>query len=117
MNFSLTSNSSSLRKNLINPLHIGDASLQKLRSITTTPVIKTSTNAKPTVLILNNNSYIKSEPQETHVRLTNNGQNTISLATFVNNLNQVAILQSRNLVQQPTTSLSLNSKSPNLYFH
>jgi hypothetical protein len=102
MNFSSTSNSSTLSKNLIiNPLKIGDASLQKLRTITTTPLIKTSTNPKPTVLILNNNSYIKSEPQQTHVLVSNNGQHTINLATIVN---QIALLQSANHVQQPVSS-------------
>ncbi|CAF1033752.1 unnamed protein product [Rotaria sordida] len=113
-------NSSSINKNLINPLHIGDASVQKLRTITTTPVIKTSydtMNTKPTVFIMNNNnnnSSIRTESQQqqpmtvNRLLLTNNnpinstiinGQNTINFTTLVNNLNtlnQIALLQSTN---------------------
>ncbi|CAF0962438.1 unnamed protein product [Adineta steineri] len=93
-------NPSSLSKNLIYPLHIGDASLQRLRTITTTPIIKSSTSPKPTVVIMNNHS-IKLEPQQpvTVNRLLSNnptiinGQNTINLSTLVNNLNQIALLQ------------------------
>ncbi|CAF0821528.1 unnamed protein product [Rotaria sp. Silwood1] len=113
-------NSSSVNKNLINPLHIGDAALQKLRTITTTPVIKTSNNTintLPTVLIMNNNnnsikpvSQLQQQPMTVNRLLfTNNnptvnstvinGQNTINLTTLVNNLNtlnQIALLQSTN---------------------
>ncbi|CAF0975854.1 unnamed protein product [Adineta steineri] len=93
-------NTSSLSRNLIYPLHIGDASLQRLRAITTTPIIKSSTSPKPTVVIMNNHS-IKLEPQQpvTVNRLLSNnptiinGQNTINLSTLVNNLNQIALLQ------------------------
>jgi hypothetical protein len=103
-------NTSSLSKNLIYPLHIGDASFHKLRTITTTPLVKSSTNPKPTVVIMNNN-LIKSEPQQPTMTVNrlllsnnttttnptiNNGQNTINLATLVNNLNtlnQIALLQ------------------------
>jgi hypothetical protein len=103
-------NSPNLSKHLINPMQIGDASIQKLRSITTTPMVKQtidSSNPKPTVLIMNNkNLMIKSEPQQTitvnRLLLSNNtstptvinGQNaTINLATFVNSLNQIGLLQ------------------------
>ncbi|CAF2792303.1 unnamed protein product [Rotaria sp. Silwood2] len=111
-------NSSSVTKNLINPLRIGDAAVQKLRTITTTPVIKTSNdtiNTKPTIFIMNNNNNnsIRTESQQpmtiNRLLLTNNnpttnstiinGQNTINFATLVNNLNtlnQIALLQSTN---------------------
>jgi hypothetical protein len=127
-------NSSSYGRNLINPLQIGDASLQKLRTITTTPMIKStidSSHSKPTVFIMNNNSSIKTEPQQmvtiNRLLLSNNnnpnstiitGQNTINLATFVNSLNTLGLLQSTptqnsisklletpiNVVQQPSNS-------------
>lgn len=106
---------SSTQKNLINPLQIGDTSLQRLRTITTTPVIKSttvSTTPKPTIYILNNNSMIKSEPQEpitiNRLLLSNNNPN---LATFVNSLLQSTPTQNSisklletpiNVVQQPT---------------
>jgi hypothetical protein len=126
-------NSSSYGRNLINPLQIGDASLQKLRTITTTPMIKStidSSHPKPTVFIMNNNCSMKSEPQQmvtvNRLLLSNNnpnstiitGQNTINLATFVNSLNTLGLLQSSstqssisklletpiNVVQQPSNS-------------
>ncbi|CAF5182504.1 unnamed protein product, partial [Rotaria magnacalcarata] len=61
---------STVNKNLINPLQIGDASFQKLRTITTTPVIQTShntmMNSNPTVFIVNNNSnnYARSDSKQ-----------------------------------------------------
>ncbi|CAF1513681.1 unnamed protein product [Adineta ricciae] len=104
--------SSSLSKNLINPLHIGDASLQKLRTITTTPLVKTSPNPKPTVVIVNNHLPMKTEPATQQTVTVNrlllsgnnsmviNGQNTITLSTLVNNLNQIALLQQNNPTSQ-----------------
>lgn len=84
--------SSTITKNLINPLQMGDASLQKLRSITTTPVIK------PTAVIMSNGGpSIKSEPQQQPITVnrllfSNNSTNsTINLAAFVNSLNQNSI--------------------------
>lgn len=83
--------SSTITKNLINPLQMGDASLQKLRSITTTPVIK------PTAVIMSNGSpSIKSEPQQSitvnRLLFSNTSTNsTINLAAFVNSLNQNSI--------------------------
>lgn len=83
--------SSTITKNLINPLQMGDASLQKLRSITTTPVIK------PTAVIMSNGGpSIKSEPQQSitvnRLLFSNNSTNsTINLAAFVNSLNQNSI--------------------------
>lgn len=103
---------SSIQKNLLNPLQIGDTSLQKLRTITTTPVIK-STIPKPMVFILNNNSIIKSEPQIPINRLIlSNNNNNSNLTTFVNSLIQPAAQNTMttfletpiNVVQQPTIS-------------
>ncbi|UJR10232.1 hypothetical protein I4U23_014445 [Adineta vaga] len=103
--------SSSLSKNLINPLHIGDASLQKLRTITTTPLVKSSPSPKPTVVFLNNHP-IKTEPSSQQTITVNrlllstnnptiiNGHNTITLSTLVNNLNQFALVQNNTTPQQ-----------------
>lgn len=122
-----------LSKSSLNPIRIGDAALQKMRTITTTPTNTTlandSSDQQPAVFIMNN---IKSEPQQaqrtitvnrlllsnnTNTNSTNptsttiiNGQNTINLATLVNSLNtlnQMAILQSTN--NSPTTSATQNS--------
>ncbi|CAF3341908.1 unnamed protein product [Rotaria socialis] len=114
---------STVNKNLINPLQIGDASFQKLRTITTTPVIRTSNNttmnSNPTVFIVNNNNnsnsnnYIRSDSKQpmtlNRFLLTNNttsrnptiinAQNTIDLNTLVNNIstfNQISFLPSTN---------------------
>ncbi|CAF0755305.1 unnamed protein product [Rotaria sp. Silwood1] len=116
-------NSSSLNKNALNPMRIGDAALQKMRTITTTPPITSSSNdstdQQPAVFIMNNT---KTEPQQPrtitvnrllfsnnnhhNTNITNptsttiiNGQNGINLATLVNSLNtlnQMALLQSTN---------------------
>ncbi len=120
-------------------MQIGDASLQKLRSITTTPLVKSTidaSNPKPTVFIMNNKNFtIKSEPQQTitvnRLLLSNNtptptvinGQNpTINLATFVNSLNQIGLLQpNQNSISklletpinavQPTSSITSSMSS------
>ncbi|CAF0869485.1 unnamed protein product [Rotaria sp. Silwood1] len=116
-------NSSSLNKNALNPMRIGDAALQKMRTITTTPPITSSSNdstdQQPAVFIMNNT---KTEPQQPRTITVNrllfsnnnhhntnittptsttiiNGQNGINLATLVNSLNtlnQMALLQSTN---------------------
>ncbi|CAF2378436.1 unnamed protein product [Rotaria sp. Silwood2] len=116
-------NSSSLNKSSLNPMRIGDAALQKMRTITTTPPITSSTNdstdQQPAVFIMNN---LKTEPQQPRTITVNrllfsnnnnhntnistptsttiiNGQNGINLATLVNSLNtlnQMALLQSTN---------------------
>ncbi len=131
-------NSSTLSKNLINPLQIGDASLQKLRSITTTPLLKSTTdlpNPKPTVFIMNNKTFsIKSEPQQpitvNRLLLSNNTvnptmmntQNTsINLATFVNSLNQIGLLQSNQnsiskLLETPINVVQSSSSTPSSKF-
>ena len=131
-------NSPNLSRNLINPLQIGDASIQKLRSITTTPLVKPTTdsiNPKPTVLIMNNkNLTIKSEPQQTitvnRLLLSNNnptttvinGQNTtINLATFVNSLNQIGLLQTNQnsiskLLETPINTVQQPSIPPRKFF-
>lgn len=117
--------SSTISKNLINPLQIGDASLQKLRSITTTPVVKStnhSLDVKPTVVIMSNGSpSIKSEPITVNrLVLSNNttnstilnGQNgTINLATFVSLLqsNQNSISK---LLETPINVASAPSLPP-----
>jgi hypothetical protein len=123
-------NPSSLNKNLINPLQIGDASFQKLRTITTTPVIKSETNSqnpKPTVLIMNHHPTIKSEPQQTitvnRLLLSNtnnptiiNGQNTINLATFVNSLLQPTQNSISKLLETPINVVQQPSLRPSKYF-
>lgn len=92
----------SLSKNLLNPLQIGDASLQKLRTITTTPLVKSTLSSKPTVVIMNNAPVKAESGMQTitvnRLLLSNNptiinGQNTITLSALVNNLNQIALLQ------------------------
>ena len=113
----------SLSKHLLNPLQIGDASLQKLRSITTTPFIKSSQDnfeTKPTVYILN-----KSENQPTYtvnrLVLSNNsqptfinGQNSINLSSFVYQPQQNSITKLLetpiNVVQQSTNKENQNEQ-------
>ncbi|CAF0961008.1 unnamed protein product [Adineta steineri] len=109
-------NSSSLNKNSLNPIRIGDAAFQKMRTITTTPPITSSihdsSDQQPAVFIMNN---MKTEPQQPQRTITVNrllfsnnnnnnnnnintmntptsttivnGQNAINLATLVNSLN------------------------------
>jgi len=115
-------NSSSLNRNSLNPIRIGDAALQKMRTITTTPpttLTNDSSDQQPAVFIMNN---MKTEPQQQQRTITVNrllfsnnntntttttptsatiinGQNAINLATLVNSLNtlnQMALLQSTN---------------------
>lgn len=114
-------NASSFNKNALNPIRMGDAALQKMRTITTTPpttLTSDSSDQQPAVFIMNN---MKSEPQQRTITVnrllfsnnTNtptatanptsatiiNGQNAINLATLVNSLNtlnQMALLQSNN---------------------
>ena len=75
---SITTNpsTSSMPKHLINPLHIGDPALRKMRTITTTPPIKQS-NDTPIVIL-------KSESQPTTT--------TMTLSTLLNSLNQMGLL-------------------------
>jgi hypothetical protein len=117
-------NSTSLSKNSLNPLRIGDAALQKMRTITTTPPVTISndiSDQQPAVFIMNSNNT-KSEPQQQRTITVNrllfsnnnpgsatiiNGQNTINLATLVNSLNtlnQMALLQSNNTSSTNVTS-------------
>jgi hypothetical protein len=108
-------NTTTLNKNSLNPIRIGDAAFQKMRTITTTqPTTLThdSSDQQPAVFIMNN---MKSEPQQpqrtitvnrllfsnnNNINHTNpmtttnptsatiiNGQNAINLATLVNSLN------------------------------
>lgn len=117
-------NAASFNKNALNPIRIGDAALQKMRTITTTPpttLTNDSSDQQPAVFIMNN---VKSEPQSQQPQRTItvnrllfsnnnsntvtanptsatiiNGQNAINLATLVNSLNtlnQMALLQSNN---------------------
>jgi len=116
-------NASSLNKNALNPIRIGDAAFQKMRTITTTPpttLTNDSSDQQPAVFIMNN---MKTEPQQQQRTITVNrllfsnnntntttttnptsatiinGQNAINLATLVNSLNtlnQMALLQSTN---------------------
>jgi len=105
----------SMSKNALNPIRIGDAALQKMRTITTTPPVHSdSSDQQPAVFIMNSNS-VKSEPQQQQRTITVNrllfsnatnnsststiinGNNTINLATLVsslNTLNQMALVQS-----------------------
>jgi len=125
-------NASSFNKNSLNPIRIGDAALQKMRTITTTPpttLTNDSSDQQPAVFIMNN---IKNEPQQQQRTITVNrllfsnnnnnnsntptttnptsatiinGQNAINLATLVNSLNtlnQMALLQSNNNVTTTT---------------
>ena len=119
-----------LNKSSLNPIRIGDAALQKMRTITTTPptvVTNDSSDQQPAVFIMNN---VKTEPQQSQRTITVNrlllsnnsnptpttvinGQNTINLATLVNSLNtlnQMAILQSTNN-SSPTTTTTATQNS------
>ncbi|CAF4957730.1 unnamed protein product, partial [Rotaria socialis] len=101
---------SSLNKNSLNPMRIGDAALQKMRTITTTAPTTSSNDTsdqQPAVFIMNNT---KTEPQQPRTITVNrllfsnnannqnistpttiiNGQNGISLATLVNNLHTLS---------------------------
>lgn len=124
--------SSTLNKSSINPMRIGDAALQKMRTITTTPTTTSShdsSDQQPAVFIMNN---MKPEPQQPRTITVNrllfsnnntinttptsttiiNGQNGINLATLVNSLNtlnQMALLQSANNLTLPTTTTTQNS--------
>lgn len=123
--------SSTLSKSALNPIRIGDAAFQKMRSITTTPPVQVgasdSSDQQPAVFIMNSNS-IKSEPQQQRTITVNrllfsnnnnptsttiiNGQNAINLATLVsslNTLNQMALLQSNNTTTAPTMTTTQNS--------
>ncbi|CAF3913159.1 unnamed protein product, partial [Rotaria magnacalcarata] len=118
---------SSLNKNSLNPMRIGDAALQKMRTITTTAPTTSSNDTsdqQPAVFIMNNT---KTEPQQPRTITVNrllfsnnannqntstpttiiNGQNGISLATLVNNLHtlsQMSLLQSPNNTTMPTAT-------------
>lgn len=129
----IKSNPTTVNKNLINPLQIGDASFQKLRTITTTPVIKTSNdpiNSSPTVFIVNNsnNNLIRSDSQHpmtiNRLVLTNNSttnptifnaQNTIDLSALVNNIssfNQITLVQSTNANTATQNSITQLLETP-----
>lgn len=123
-------NASSLNKNALNPMRIGDAAFQKMRTITTTPPTATShdsSDQQPAVFIMNN---LKTEPQQPRTITVNrlllsnatnntnistpttiiNGQNGINLATLVNSLNtlnQMALLQTTNNSTSTTTQNSI----------
>ncbi|CAF1937162.1 unnamed protein product [Rotaria magnacalcarata] len=118
---------SSLNKNSLNPMRIGDAALQKMRTITTTAPTTSSNDTsdqQPAVFIMNNT---KTEPQQPRTITVNrllfsnnannqntstpttiiNGQNGISLATLVNNLHtlsQMSLLQSPNNTTMPAAT-------------
>lgn len=116
----------SLSKHLINPLQIGDASLQKLRSITTTPLVKpkieTMTETKPTIFIMNktDSQFQQQQQQPTftvnRVVLSNNSQPTIfngqNLATIVLQPQQNSITR---LLETPINVLpqSINKENQN----
>ena len=112
-------NSTSLSKNALNPIRIGDAALQKMRTITTTPPVHSdSADQQPAVFIMNSNS-IKSEPQPQQRTITvnrlllsnnnNGGTATINLATLVSNLNT---LNQMSLVQSNQNSIAKLLETP-----
>ena len=116
---------SSIQKNSLNPIRIGDAAFQKMRTITTTPPVMAmhdSLDQQPAVFIMNNNTKMEPQPQQRTITVNRllfsnnnnnnpttiiNGQNAISLATLVNSLttlNQMALLQSGNAPMNATAS-------------
>lgn len=100
----------SLSKHLINPLQIGDTSLQRLRSITTTPLIKPNSDiqdVKPTIFIMNR---IESQPTITvnRVVLSNNS----SQPTFINGQNLSTIVNQINLLQPQHNSITKLLETP-----
>ncbi|CAF1044520.1 unnamed protein product [Rotaria sordida] len=131
-------NSSSLNKNSLNPMRIGDAALQKMRSITTTQptitssssLLNDSTDQQPAVFIMNNT---KTEPQQPRTITVNrllfsnnnnnhntnistptsttiiNGQNGINLATLVNSLNTLNQMALLQSTNNSTATTTQNS--------
>lgn len=130
----IRANSSTQNKNFIHPLQIGDASIQKLRTISTTPLIRTSndlSNNSPTVFIMNNNSNKLDAQRPMTVNrlvLANNnnnynttnqaiisGQNAMNVPSFVNSistLNQIALVQSTNRIVSSQNSIAKLLETP-----
>lgn len=131
-------NTTSFNKNALNPIRIGDAALQKMRTITTTPtttLTSDTSDQQPAVFIMNN---IKNEPlsqqqqqpqrtitvnrllfsnnnSNTSTTTTNptsatiiNGQNAINLATLVNSLNT---LNQMALLQSNTNTNTITTQN------
>jgi len=106
-------------KYLINPLQIGDPAFRKLRTITTTPPIKTSGDAPIFI--------IKSEPTGSAASTTTltaagpppppTTTTTMTLSTLLNSLNQMGILTTTNQTipiqqQQQQTILPVTTNQP-----
>ena len=102
MSSTTLSNSSTTTKFLINPLQIGDPALRKMRTITTTPPIKSTP-----VIFLNTIPAIKSEREmiDTTGCSSNNGQTTMTLQALLQSLNQMGLLQTSNTLSTVNTQL------------
>ncbi|UJR35781.1 hypothetical protein I4U23_028529 [Adineta vaga] len=127
-------NSSTLNRNSLNPVRIGDAALQKMRSITTTPPVTSNMNdssdQQPAVFIMNN---LKTEPQQAQLpqrtitvnRLlfSNNNQNNTTTTTTVptsatiingqNAINLATLVNSLNTLNQMALLQSTNNSTQN----
>lgn len=109
-------NNSSINKNSLNPIRIGDAAFQKMRSITTTPsttLTNDSSDQQPAVFIMNN---MKTEPQQPQRTITvnrllfsnNNNTNPMS-STNTNNPTSATIINGQNAINLATLVNSLNT--------
>jgi hypothetical protein len=112
-------NTSSINKNSLNPIRIGDAAFQKMRSITTTPsttLTNDSSDQQPAVFIMNN---MKTEPQQPQRTITvnrllfsnnNNNNNTNPItSTNTNNPTSATIINGQNAINLATLVNSLNT--------
>jgi hypothetical protein len=131
-------NASSLNKNSLNPIRIGDAAYQKMRTITTTPpttLMNDSSDQQPAVFIMNNMKSEPQQPQQQQQRTITvnrllfsnnnnnnnnnttpttttptiiNGQSAINLATIVNSLNTLSQMA---LLQSTNNSTTTSQNS------
>lgn len=110
-------NAASFNKNALNPIRIGDAALQKMRTITTTPpttFTHDSSDQQPAVFIMNN---VKSEPQSqqpqqrtiTVNRLLFSNNNSNTSTTTTNNPTSATIINGQNAINLATLVNSLNT--------
>ena len=112
-------NASSFNKNSLNPIRIGDAALQKMRTITTTPpttLTHDTSDQQPAVFIMNN---VKNETQQQQRTITvnrllfsnntNNTTNNSNLSTMTNNPTSATIINGQNAINLATLVNSLNT--------
>ena len=115
-------NTASFNKNALNPIRIGDAALQKMRTITTTPtttLTSDTSDQQPAVFIMNN---VKNEPQSqqqqqqqqqpqrtitvNRLLFSNNNSNP---STTTTNPTSATIINGQNAINLATLVNSLNT--------